>query len=124
MKKELERIKVEDEKRILQETHDISEIMKRGIKKKRVKAEVFVGGSLAKGTLIKKDKYDIDIFIRFKDDKNASDIVEKILKGARIKADRIHGSRDYFSAKRGRIIFLADILSWVIDIFVCGWKIF
>ena len=30
-----------------------------------IDAEVFVGGSFAKKTLIKKDKYDVDIFVRF-----------------------------------------------------------
>jgi tRNA nucleotidyltransferase (CCA-adding enzyme) len=59
---------------------------------------------LAKETLIKKSKYDIDIFIRFSDDKEISDILEQILKQAGIKAERIHGSRDYFRTS-GKVIF-------------------
>ena len=30
-----------------------------------IDAEIFVGGSFAKKTLIKKEKYDVDIFVRF-----------------------------------------------------------
>ena len=39
--------------------------IKRNIKKFRINAEIFVGGSFAKGTVIKKDNYDVDIFIRY-----------------------------------------------------------
>lgn len=65
------------------------------IKNLRIKAEIFVGGSFAKSTLIKKDHYDIDVFLRFdKKYENLSELTEKILKGTKIQ--RIHGSRDYF----------------------------
>ncbi len=69
-------------------------------KKARINAQIFVGGSWAKGTIIKKDSYDIDIFVRFDKkyrDSMLSDITEKMLKGQ--KAERIHGSRDYFKIK-------------------------
>ena len=35
------------------------------IKSLKINAEVFVGGSLAKNTIIKKGIYDVDIFVRF-----------------------------------------------------------
>ena len=69
-------------------------------KKFKIDAQIFVGGSFAKKTLIKKEDYDIDIFIRFSKkypDKNLSNLTGKILRG--FKADRIHGSRDYFKVR-------------------------
>ena len=52
---------------------------KKGIKKNKIKAEIFIGGSFAKNTLIKKDTYDIDVFVRFdKKYKNISKLCEKI----------------------------------------------
>lgn len=69
-------------------------------RKKRFKidAEIFIGGSYAKRTLIKKRKYDIDIFLRFNKKYSKEDIsklTEKILKNAG-KVRKVHGSRDYF----------------------------
>lgn len=71
------------------------------IKKNGINAEVFVGGSFAKKTMIKKDHYDIDIFIRFEGYENSkiSFLTENILKNLKIKFSKIHGSRDYFRIK-------------------------
>ena len=69
--------------------------LRKKLKAKNIEAKVFVGGSLAKDTIIKKNKYDIDIFVRFnkKYDKKISEILGRILgKGAK----KIHGSRDYY----------------------------
>ncbi|MEK6897382.1 MAG: nucleotidyltransferase domain-containing protein [Nanoarchaeota archaeon] len=82
------------------------EKIKRNIQNRKINAEVFVGGSTAKGTLIRKDHYDIDVFLRFdKKYKNEalSDIAEKAIAG--IKNTRIHGSRDYFRIKAGGNLF-------------------
>jgi len=68
-------------------------VLKESIKKLKIKADVFVGGSFAKGTLIKEKGYDVDIFIRFSDEKNL-DSIEKIIK--KLKYEKVHGSRDYF----------------------------
>ncbi len=68
------------------------------IKKLKLNAEVFVGGSFAKNTMIKKDHYDIDIFLRFDkkyEDKKLSEITAEILKGFK-EVSLVHGSRDYF----------------------------
>ena len=73
-------------------------------KKKKIKAEVFLGGSLAKNTLVKKDKYDIDIFVRFDKtyrDEQISSLLNKIVPNAK----RIHGSRDYFQINKQGIFF-------------------
>lgn len=104
------------------------------IKTKKIKAEIIIAGSLAKNTIIRKDKYDTDLFVRFSpdyEDKKISDILEKILKRGiksierkklkneeenkikKISMKRIHGSRDYFQltlkteekGKLGKILF-------------------
>ena len=65
------------------------------IKKSKTDAEIFLGGSFAKNTMVKTKEYDIDIFIRFgKKHKDISKLTERLLKG--IKKTKIHGSRDYF----------------------------
>ena len=72
--------------------------VRKEVKANKINAEVFVGGSFAKKTLIKKEKYDVDIFVRFGREyigKDISEITSKILKKAG-KPERIHGSRDYF----------------------------
>lgn len=86
--------------KIAELTKELKQKLEAGLKKHRIKAYVFIGGSLAKNTIIRKDRYDIDIFIRFPckeySDRNyaLSDILEKALQGMKYK--RIHGSRDYF----------------------------
>lgn len=81
------------------------------IKSSKISAEVFVGGSYAKGTMIKKDKYDVDIFVRFNKKykgENISELVLKILKDFdNIK--RIHGSRDYFRININQSLFFEVI---------------
>jgi len=81
----------------------VREIEKK-IKKRGIIADVFVGGSLAKNTLIKKANYDVDIFLRFSK-KYSEDQIKKHTRkiffwfrvpGQRIKVKRIHGSRDYY----------------------------
>lgn len=71
------------------------------IKKSRIKADIFVGGSLAKDTLIRKEIYDIDVFVRFheRDQELSSllhDLVQRASHSLRWKLQHLHGSRDYF----------------------------
>lgn len=73
------------------------------IKRLGINAEIFVGGSYAKDTMIKKREYDIDLFIRFDrkyKDEELSDLTERIL-GKIGGVSRVHGSRDYFRIKTG-----------------------
>lgn len=73
----------------------------RELKILKIDAEIFIGGSFAKKTLIKKEKYDVDVFVRF-DKKyikeNISELTHRILKKIKLKhpINIIHGSRDYF----------------------------
>ena len=83
-------------------------ILRKTISKRKVKAKVFVGGSYAKGTLIKSKEYDIDIFVRFEKGEEISTELEKILSEKEIKKlglEKIHGSRDYFRIYQEDIIF-------------------
>ena len=43
----------------------IIDLLKAEIKRRGIKADVFIGGSFAKGTMTKDKGYDIDIFTRF-----------------------------------------------------------
>ena len=73
------------------------------LKKLNIKAQVFLGGSLAKNTLVKKDPYDIDIFVRF-DSSYKDKEISTLLRKALPKAKKVHGSRDYFQQVIDKII--------------------
>jgi len=83
------------------------------IKKHKINAEIFIGGSFAKDTVIKKDKYDVDIFVRYdkKYNNDISNLTEKLLKGEK-NISKIHGSRDYFRIKinNGFLIELIPVI--------------
>ncbi len=71
------------------------------LRKARIEAEVFIGGSFAKGTLVSGEFYDVDVFVRFDwRYENISPVLEdalkKIAKKYHKKLETIHGSRDYF----------------------------
>ncbi|MEK6836349.1 MAG: nucleotidyltransferase domain-containing protein [Nanoarchaeota archaeon] len=71
------------------------------IRRSRIDADVFVGGSFAKGTQIKSGNYDVDIFVRFDwKYESLSEILEKIIvpvaKKLKMRIEKVHGSRDYF----------------------------
>mgnify|MGYP005847850267 CR=1 FL=1 len=106
LSQELERIKISsEEQKQLQELADsvIFQINKK-IKKLKLNASVFVGGSLAKQTLMKKPKYDIDLFLRFNkkySDEEINNLLKKIFRwfkipGHKVKIKKVHGSRDYY----------------------------
>jgi tRNA nucleotidyltransferase (CCA-adding enzyme) len=67
--------------------------------------KAFVGGSLAKGTLVKKDKQDIDIFVVFDYSEDVGKL-EGVLKKMKLpgKLKRVHGSRDYFQIDCGEVL--------------------
>ncbi|MDD5192662.1 MAG: nucleotidyltransferase domain-containing protein [Candidatus Nanoarchaeia archaeon] len=92
-------------------TNDFIKNLEKKLKSKNFRAEVFVGGSLSKGTLIKKNKYDVDVFVRFDkkyEDNEISNMLGKALNG---KAKRIHGSRDYYKIiVRGIILEVIPVL--------------
>jgi len=99
LKKELEKIKPSELEiqELDRKTKDIIKSIKDKFKKQGIVADVFIGGSSAKNTLIKKKKYDVDLFVRF-DKKYDENKISTLLKKALPKNIKIvHGSRDYFS---------------------------
>jgi tRNA nucleotidyltransferase (CCA-adding enzyme) len=75
------------------------------LKKNKCAAKAVLGGSYAKDTWLRGD-YDVDVFVQFgqthkKDD--LSTLLAKALKAK--KAERIHGSRDYFWVKDQQFTF-------------------
>ncbi len=90
------------------------ENLNKALKKNKNQAIIFIGGSFAKGTWVKKEIYDIDLLVRFKIDKdNLSDILEKAVKSAcstmHLSYERVHGSRDYFRVAASSKIILEVI---------------
>jgi tRNA nucleotidyltransferase (CCA-adding enzyme) len=104
MKKVIERIRPERK-----DIEEIKEALNRIMIIEDKKIELFVGGSYAKQTLVKRDKgYDVDVFVMFPY-KMASQslklayLLAEILKKNNFKAVRLHGSRDYFQIKINKI---------------------
>ena len=95
-KKELDFLKRESAK--------VIRTLEESLKKRKINAQVFLGGSFAKGTITRSEDYDIDIFIRFeKKHDNLSELTEKSVKESAkvlgLEWDKLHGSRDYFRIK-------------------------
>jgi len=80
------------------------------LNKKLKGAKAILGGSRAKGTAIR-GKYDVDIFVKydykkFKDKSSElSEMLQKSLKQAGFKFERLHGSRDYFQVEVEKYLF-------------------
>ncbi len=78
--------------------------LEKNIKKNNLKADVFVGGSWAKGTWLHNP--DVDLFLRF--DKE-SDIKKAIKIFGTSKYETIHGSRDYYKIGNFEIVPILKI---------------
>ena len=111
LKEVLERVEPtkEELKDIENLLEDFNKKIRKNIKSQKINAEIFVGGSFAKSTGIRKDDYDIDIFIRFdKKYKDISNLTKKILRNVK-NVSLIHGSRDYFKIKSSKNFFFEVI---------------
>jgi tRNA nucleotidyltransferase (CCA-adding enzyme) len=98
LKQQIELIKPDKEvlDRINKTSNEFVKNLKNRLKNKKINAEVFIGGSLAKKTIVKKKKYDVDIFVRFNrkyEDREISPLLGKIMEK---NSKKIHGSRDYY----------------------------
>ena len=74
--------------------------LRQQLRKNRINAKPFLGGSFAKNTWLKGD-YDVDIFVAFArmhKNQNMSDLLASALK--KWKPARLHGSRDYFQIRK------------------------
>ena len=101
----------EELKVINENLEDFLEKVKKRIKVLKINAEVFVGGSFAKNTVIKKDYYDVDVFVSFDrkyKDSEISILTEKLLSSVK-GVSVIHGSRDYFRVKVNSYFFIEII---------------
>lgn len=92
------------------ETAGFVELLRKGLAKTKVDADVFVGGSFAKGTLAESSEYDIDVFVRFDwKHESLSELLEKVVKNVskemKLPLVRLHGSRDYFRVTKGKLTF-------------------
>lgn len=67
--------------------------------------QVFIGGSYAKGTMMKKNHVDIDIFIIFNENEKISEKLKNVLKKMKVKFSEVHGSRDYYQVREDKIIY-------------------
>jgi len=93
-----------EEKKLIKDLSEkvIDEINSR-LRRKGIEAHVFIGGSLAKDTIVKNKIFDADIFLRFNKKYSEEDIRKLFkrifflfrIKGERIKLKKLHGSRDY-----------------------------
>ena len=98
----------QDLENINRSLNQFKEKIEKQIKRQKLDAVIFEGGSFAKKTIIKKDIYDIDLFIRFSEKfkgQNISKLTEKLLKGIK-GVSIIHGSRDYFQIKESKDFFI------------------
>ncbi|MDP3966602.1 MAG: hypothetical protein Q8Q04_03660 [archaeon] len=102
----------EDELKVIRESlKKFESYLKKRIKKLKIDADLFVGGSFSKNTLIRKNFYDIDLFLRYGKkhaEKDFFKLSKKILRfvgGVSV----IHGSRDYFRVK-GNSFFLYEVV--------------
>lgn len=96
------------------ETQEMLSILREAIKKEKINADVFLGGSFAKNTLAGKEKHDVDIYARFEQTyEDLSSYLERIIKRVSKKSkrviERIHGSRDYFRIKWSNKIYFEII---------------
>jgi len=97
-------------KYLKQEAEKITSMIKGELKNQHISAEVFLGGSFAKETLVKEEFFDIDIFVRFDwryEDISAllDKVLTKLEKKNKFKLEKMHGSRDYFRIVQGNIVF-------------------
>jgi len=106
LKQQIELIKPDKETldKINKNSNEFVKNLKNRLKNKKIKAEVFIGGSLAKKTIVKKDRYDADIFVRF-DKKYGDEEISRLLgKIMDRNSKKIHGSRDYYQQASNGII--------------------
>ena len=98
----------EDLEKIEKLLDEFKEKIEKEIKRLKLNVDIFEGGSFAKKTIIKKDIYDADIFLRF-DKKHKKQDISKLTKKLLKKfkgVSVIHGSRDYFKIKKSKDFFM------------------
>jgi tRNA nucleotidyltransferase (CCA-adding enzyme) len=103
-------LSIEEKNKIEFEIKEIKKRLDESLKKNKIQAEIFIGGSFPKGTLLNEAKKDVDVFIRFKDNLSKMNLIFDRLINSTFKKGysktKIHGSRDYYRiSKDNEIIF-------------------
>ena len=83
-------------------TKEIKDFM---AKLKKLKLNVFLGGSFAKDTWLE-DDFDVDLYVKFPHKhrgENISEMLQEKLK--KFKYEKLKGSRDYFRIKEGKFVY-------------------
>jgi len=96
------------EQEIYSHTNEFILDLKKVLTKHKIKADIFLGGSVAKKTLIKKSEYDIDVFLRFPEkdtDENLNKAISKIKEINGIKPRTVKGSRNYLQFRKNKEVF-------------------
>lgn len=100
----------DEEKLLARETSRVLKTLNVELKKAKIEARPFIGGSFAKGTLVKKKNYDIDIFVRLKKIDGSTLVkieraVQSVSRALKLNMKKIHGSRDYFQLSAPHGVF-------------------
>ena len=96
-------------KRLIKKANRFIDYLNKSFRRKKISAEAVLGGSFAKGTLLRND-FDCDVFARFKKESDMKHMFS-ILK--RFKPEIIHGSRDYYNLKHQGISFEVVPVLWI-----------
>ncbi len=95
------------ERRVWGIVRSVLDLVNNCLRKSKIDARLILGGSVAKGTWLK-GLSDLDFFMLFdykkykKQSGQLADLTEKVLKKCFKKVRRLHGSRDYFSVRKGK----------------------
>ncbi len=90
------------------ECWEMVKVLETQLKKQKLHASIFIGGSFIKNTLMRAEQYDVDLFIRFdKKYDNLSNLIKKLIQPLRKNygVEEVHGSRDYLRLVRGGHVF-------------------
>jgi len=113
LKQEIELVGLDNSEifRIKKISKDFCDELKKKLDLKGLDAEVFIGGSLAKKTLVKKKVQDVDIFVRFSNKYDSNKISSLLGNNLGKNVKKIHGSRDYFQiVKEGIVLEIIPVM--------------
>lgn len=96
----------EEYKALQQRVTRFTRLLRVYLAQKRIRASLFVGGSFAKRTLLQKESYDVDIFLRFpRYTAVEATQLEKALLQFNPTFIAVQGSRRYFQLTEGNVTF-------------------
>lgn len=101
----LDDIKPKNMNQLNEKFNDLKIKLENSAKKLKIKCQVFLGGSLAKTTMLANNE-ELDVFVRFdKSHKNEelSNLLQSLLDDNKFKYTKIHGSRDYFKILKKKL---------------------